>query len=311
MGAVDIATKEFLSDSRNFADAVNLALYKGERVVDPASLRPLDADLAITIYGQGRRKPKAVERIRDLSRLAIAAMQDSHAAYIIVDMEGQTEIHYAMPVRGQLGDALRYDRQIQEIIAKHRENGELKSSAEFLSGLLPGDKLIPVITVVIYLGTKKWDAPLTLWDMLQTTDPRILQYVNNYRVNLLTAEMVPDLKSYHNSEFWRLMQAIAAASKGRKQFMETLQTRDYFKNMEGQTVRFMNTLLKTRIPVRDGEERVDVCQAVREINEMLDGYAEMQELLARKDAEMQDIITRKDAEILRLQRILGQQGIRL
>ena len=44
------------------------------------------------------------------------------------------------------------------------ENGVLKiklTNEEFLSGLRKGDKLIPIITAVVFLGDEPWDGPGT------------------------------------------------------------------------------------------------------------------------------------------------------
>lgn len=44
------------------------------------------------------------------------------------------------------------------------------TDGEFLSGFWKTDRLIPVITLVIYLGSDSWDAPLSLKEMYSITD---------------------------------------------------------------------------------------------------------------------------------------------
>ena len=51
---------------------------------------------------------------------------------------------------------------------------------------------------------------------------------------------------------------------------------------------------------------MEVCQAVKEINDMMDGYAEMQELLMRKDAECGQKILRLEHENQALQTHLDE-----
>ena len=46
--------------------------------------------------------------------------QDDEAAYILLGIENQTDIHYAMPVRNIIYDALQYGKQVADIAAKHR-----------------------------------------------------------------------------------------------------------------------------------------------------------------------------------------------
>lgn len=46
----------------------------------------------------------------------------------------KVKIHYAMPVRSMLYDALRYTRQCKSLEREHRRDGDLKDPDEFLSG---------------------------------------------------------------------------------------------------------------------------------------------------------------------------------
>ena len=51
MGVKDIATKDYVKESTVFADAFNKYIYKGEQVIKPESLKPLDTDLTGIPYG--------------------------------------------------------------------------------------------------------------------------------------------------------------------------------------------------------------------------------------------------------------------
>ena len=50
-----------------------------------------------------------------------------------------------------------YHYRSYRISSKHSE--EKSGSAEFLSGFYREDRLIPIITVVVYFGADSWDAP--------------------------------------------------------------------------------------------------------------------------------------------------------
>lgn len=89
------------------------------------------------------------------------------------------KVNYGMPVKDVLHDAIGYSKQIEEARRsyhiKEKGNGEsydevgllvgdgiLKiklTSEEFLSRWRKGDKLIPIITAVMYLGDFPWDVP--------------------------------------------------------------------------------------------------------------------------------------------------------
>lgn len=54
-----------------------------------------------------------------------------------------------------------------------------------MSGFWRTDRLIPVITLVIYFGSEAWDAPLSLKEMYSSTNNTVLAHAPNYHVNLL------------------------------------------------------------------------------------------------------------------------------
>lgn len=62
------------------------------------------------------RDSNLAQKHRDLLKFA-AMMQDSHANYVILGVENQMEVHYAMPVRNMVYDALQYDKQVAMIAA--------------------------------------------------------------------------------------------------------------------------------------------------------------------------------------------------
>lgn len=111
-----------------------------------------------------------------------------------------------MPVKDMLYDALDFAGQVDESRKSYGHNGSsagiaindsglfLKlTSEEFLSGFRRNDRLMPVITATVYFGDKKWDAPLSLHEMFDCDDPRILKYVPDYRINLIApADMTDD-----------------------------------------------------------------------------------------------------------------------
>ena len=164
---MDTEGKQYLSNPVFFADAFNYLLYDGEQVIKPDELKELDTTELAVPYGNNTRVP--VQKYRDLLKLW-NAMMDENAIYVILGAELQDKVHYGMPVKDGLYDMLGYSKQIAEIKRSYRkedptEEGEITvdhgvlkiklTSEEFLSGLRKEDKLIPIITAVVYLG----DAP--------------------------------------------------------------------------------------------------------------------------------------------------------
>ena len=212
MGSVDIEGKKYLSDPVIFADAFNYLLYDGAQVIKPDELRELDTAGLTVPCGRGARAP--VQKYRDLLKLW-NAMTDDTAIYVILGAELQDQIHYGMPVKDGLYDMLGYSKQIAEIKRSYKnsttpdDEGELTveedvlkiklTSAEFLSGLRKGDRLIPIITAVVYLGEEPWDGPRSLYDMLDIRDEILKKFIPNYWINLISpADMgEEEFKKFH------------------------------------------------------------------------------------------------------------------
>ena len=118
------------------------------------------------------------------------AMTDGRTGYVLYGTENQAAVHYAMPVKDNLYDALDYAGQVEEAAKSHRramkmakaEGKEMPAkekkrpgSGEFLSGFWKEDRLIPSVTVTIYFGCEEWDGPLSLFDMIETDDSEVLR----------------------------------------------------------------------------------------------------------------------------------------
>ena len=156
---------------------LNFFMYDGRQVILPEQLHSLDAaEIAIPYMADGKGYP--IQKFRDNLKY-LAAMQDEHTAYLLLGTENQSEIHYAIPVKTMVYDSLQYASQVDAVgrrFRRHLKAGEGHgykiSPGEFLSGFRREDKLLPVITLVIYFGPEKWDAPIGLHDMIEITNPK-------------------------------------------------------------------------------------------------------------------------------------------
>ena len=68
-----------------------------------------------------------VQKFRDVQKLYVA-MTDGKMEYVLYGAENQAEIHYAMPVKNNLYDALEYAGQVEEAAKSHRN--EMKRKKE-------------------------------------------------------------------------------------------------------------------------------------------------------------------------------------
>ena len=63
--------------------------------------------------------------------------------YVVLGAENQAKVHYAMPVKDMLYDALNYARQVAETTKSFKKTLQITDD-ECLPGFRKGDKLIPV-----------------------------------------------------------------------------------------------------------------------------------------------------------------------
>ena len=87
---------------------------------------------------------------------------------------------------------INYAAQVEKRAKQNREESKLTCHAEYLSGLKKTDELIPVVTIMIYTGSKPWDGPLSLHDMLDFKDPLLKAFVPDYKLNIISAADLDD-----------------------------------------------------------------------------------------------------------------------
>lgn len=287
MGAKDIVTKDYTKESVVFADAFNQYIYKGEQVIKPENLRSLDTNLTGIPYG-AEKAGVPVQRFRDVLK-SVTAMEDDHRVYLLLAIEAQSEVHHAMPVRNMVYDALQYAAQVEEIARSHRsarkdklpEELEKKPDAsEYLSGFYREDRLIPVITLVMYFAPGEWDGPMSLHEMLAVQDPEILSFVSDYKLNLIAPGQMSDAEIEQFSTSLREVMLFIKYSKDKAKLHEMVQKDDRFKNMDRKAATVISTVTGIEIEEEKEEDKVDMCQALREMME--DAAKESAQEIARK-----------------------------
>lgn len=163
--AVNEIQNQFWESRERFADLVNVMMFHGARKVSAEDLR--DADTATHTLlreqcGSGsKRRLSSRQRYRD----AVRKISGS-GVNMLVGLENQKKVHYAMPVRTMMLDALGYEAQLRALARRHRETGDLRG-AEYLSGMSQNDRLIPVRTITVYYGKEEWNGAKSLHDFLE------------------------------------------------------------------------------------------------------------------------------------------------
>lgn len=202
MGKIDIQTNEYMSDIYRFADLFNFFLYEGKQVIKPESLHELSETALALPYGDESGSTNPIQKYRDVFKMA--AMEDGRAAYLLLGLEDQSEVHYAISVKNMLYDAAQYAKQVEDAARTHRNEakvaarlGEVSdkkkvSSAEFLSGFHKDDRLLPVVTLVLHWSPDEWDGARSIHEMFAVEDETLLRFVPDYRINLLSPKDIAD-----------------------------------------------------------------------------------------------------------------------
>ena len=257
MGTKDSKAKEYLSDNTRFSEICNYVLFDGEKVIKPEDLKECDTTEVLSVFGIDK-KQIVKQKWRDLLK-SVSVKHTGQMYVILIGAEAQTDIHYAMPVKTMIYDALNYGEQVNEAKKRQRKNKDYRSSDEFLSGFTLDDKLTPVITITLYLGTTQWDGPRSLAEMMPQMDERILPFINDYRINLLNPLEITDFSKFETG-LRPLFELLKNASDEEK--LNDLITKDEtFTRVDVETVAAINLFVGTDIKYDEKEEVVNMCKA--------------------------------------------------
>ncbi len=279
IGAADAVTKAYIRKNEVFADAFNYFMYDGEQKIQPCQLREWDTtEIAVLLNEKDTKdnkdkeasKPKIVQKYRDLMKTA-AIMEDGDVAYVLLGIENQTEIHYAMPVRNMLYDAMQYNQQVAYIAAKNRKQKGSKeqrkvSNGEFLSGFRKNDKLIPVITLVLFFNSGEWDGPRSLLDMMEITNPDVRRFIQDYQIYIINPNEISDddLGKFQSS--LREVLGCIKYSNDKNKLAAFIQDNPRM-NMEIEAARVIETITNTQIQSGEADSmgNVNMCKAIQEM----------------------------------------------
>lgn len=242
MSAKDTKAKEFLTNNERFADIFNYYLFDGNPVIDPEDLQEKDTTKVLSLYGVDRKETQK-QRWRDLLK-SVIVKETGDMVYILLGVENQSDIHYAMPVKNMIYDGMNYGAQVTEASRHHRKDRNYGSDAEFLSGFKKEDKLTPVITLTVYWGADEWDAPRCLHDMFPDSSKGALREVLE----------------------------IIQASNDRNRMKSVLESNPKFRCLENEAVSAINIFAGLNISVDIKEGKTDMCKAWEE--QWLDGKSE-------------------------------------
>ena len=283
MSKKDTVTKAFMRENTVVADAFNYLIFGGKQVIQPEHLQELDTTELIQLTVKGKKlQNEAVQKYRDILKAAVI-MEDENADYLMLGIENQTEVHYAMPVRNMIYDALQYGNQVSAIAAQHTKEKNAATPAEFISGFHKSDKLRPVITLVVHFGADPWDGATSLHEMMDLPREEMRAFIQDYKIHLIDpAAIEPEELEKFSSSLREVLGCIKYSND--KEKLSSFIRNNSRMILETNAARVIQAITKVTIDLSEETEDVDMCKAIEDM--MQDSRAEgMAEGIAKGLAE--------------------------
>ena len=264
MGLIDNYTKKYMSDNKVFADAFNFYLYDGEQIINADDLQSIDTTAVATL--DNVQLNTSVQKIRDNYKI-LAVKEDEVGVYVVLGVENEAEINYAEPVKSMVYDALEYARQVAEKAKKHKQDNDTKgiSPGEFMRGFHKDDRLVPVVTLVIFFNPEKWDAPKSIHEMFDVKDKRLLSYVNDYKLNLISPY---EIKETDASKFQSNLKEVLLYIKNsndKNKLQELVNGDEEFTKLDRDAACVINVCTNSKLKINENEGVVNVCKAINDL----------------------------------------------
>ena len=171
-----------------------------------------------------------------------------------------------LPVKNMVYDALEYAGQVENSARSHREAKQWPStSGEYLTGFYKNDRLIPVITAVVYFGSDTWNAPRSLHEMLSIQDPELLSLVPDYRINLFSPAEIKDEELDKLQSNLKEVMLFIKYSKDKRKLQELTSQTPGFRSLELKAARVIDSITGINLRFTETEGSVNMCQAVQEM----------------------------------------------
>lgn len=262
MGQLDLQQSEYFDSNIRFADAYNGILFDGKPIIKPEDLEECDS-VFVQIFEKEKGKKIIADKVKSWKGKFLA----------ILPLEAQNYVDYRMVLRVMQEEISAYDKQRKKALDDMRLTGETLKDDEFLSEMKKDWKFTPVIPLVIYLGKDKWDAAVTLYELLDIDD-NLKPFVNDYRLNLYDYHEETDFNKFKTENKY-LFEILYYGNNKEKlvQIFDEIYNDDtldlYIDRMLLKTAGiFVNTESITEI--KNGKERIRMIKAFEDVRN--EGY---------------------------------------
>ena len=205
-----------------------------------------------------------------------------------------------MPIRVMNLDAYAYNKQWKNLREKYKNYPGLTED-EYLSHMCREDRLLPVITVVIYYGEKPWDGAKDLHGVLNIPE-EIKPFVGNYPMHLV--EVINNqlqFKNADNRDLFQLLNLIYNTSLDKKTRIQKAQDYESRHKVNEEVIHVLAATNRIQLKISK-KEGAKVCTLFEEIArdskaegraeatlELLEDYGEIPEELRKIVMEQTDL----------------------
>lgn len=258
MGEKDNRIKNYLSDNKRFADVFNYYMFNGQQVILPDELIEKDPEEVGVQFVKNGTAASTIKKLRDILKIGVIRYYNG-SILSVLGIENNCFINYAIPAKEMVYDAFNYDTQLRDIRKAHTQARDLKED-EYLSGFAKDDRLMPVITLVVYFGSRHWDGARSLHEMFATNDESILKYVNDYKINLIEPTDINDISKFSTDIGCVLGFFNRTGNKEQmKEYLE--QHKDIFSALEPDAAMVLNECADLKLQLMSEKGEVDMCKA--------------------------------------------------
>ena len=279
--SIDILAKKYLKKPERIADICNYVIFQGEPVIHAKDVRYQGTEKTAVPYEQ-EEQPWPVKRSRDI--LIRGTVRSALVSFtFVMGVENQSHVHYAMPVKTMIYDAIDYVEQVEKVDRKK----EWKDSDEFLSSFTRRDKIHPVLTVTLYLGPGEWDGPRDLYHMFDTDEEVILNLISNYTLHLIVPhDMSEEELGHFHSDLGIVLKAIKV-SENKDALKEVVHADSRYEQMKSDAFMLLQEILGKRLIKRTKGGVFDMCKALDDLwkDGVKEGKANLEEVKKELEAE--------------------------
>ena len=270
MGKVNNVLNRYFRNKERFADLFNGIYFEGARVIRPEQLTDAsevytDAEAENLKTGE---KGEFLERIRD-----IKMRLDTGEVLMLLGIEHQDYVDYAMPFRGLQYDTMEYGRQLKDLRQKNDAEGSFQNKSEKLCKIKKTDRITPVYTLCIYHGEEPWDGPRCLKDMMEfgNDSTGMSNFFSDYPLRLYCLNEEEDFSIFHTEV--RLLFKAMRYRKDKKNLRQLIENDPEYRSMDADTLEVISVMLNAPklwenrekfMHMEDDKEEYDMCQAMRE-----------------------------------------------